>query len=291
MNCKTGDEPGSRRPRRLDHRSRFWLVAFAWVPWGTPALWGQSPETPLTRLRPIAEPSEVDRFTRQAIPHQSDMVTSQLHTARMQFQLPQGASGNVGPQTTTPYSPSDNSVITPPSLGSSPSPPPFSGTVLGPSTQTVMPTAPPVVTPRGLPMSPGAAAPMTSFPVAPPSVDLIPVSPPQLNDPFATIDNCSCVSPPSSYVAATGWSQCAQPAPYPVATPSSTYLGTPTQVLPAVVIPPTTTIATGRGVPRHSLINFGQSRNPVVVGQGIVGQPVAYVPGQPVRNWIRYLFP
>ena len=38
-------------------------------------------------------------------------------------------------------------------------------------------------------------------------------------------------------------------------------------------------------------MTMGQERNRVVVGQGIVGQPVAYVPGQWVRNSLRYLFP
>ena len=39
------------------------------------------------------------------------------------------------------------------------------------------------------------------------------------------------------------------------------------------------------------LIGFGQSLNNAYLGRGIVGQPVAYVDGQPVRNFIRYLFP
>lgn len=39
------------------------------------------------------------------------------------------------------------------------------------------------------------------------------------------------------------------------------------------------------------VVSFGQEKNPVVMGQGIVGQPTAYVPGQPIRNFFRYLFP
>jgi hypothetical protein len=126
------------------------------------------------------------------------------------------------------------------------------------------------------------------------SSDLLPVAPPQLNDQFATIDNCSCISPPSGYVAATGWSQ---PTPNFVATPPPTAYVTPAPVMaPAaignsVVIPDASMMPKGSGVPRHGLVNLGQTRNPVVVGQGIIGQPVAYVPGQPMRNWIRWVFP
>jgi hypothetical protein len=36
---------------------------------------------------------------------------------------------------------------------------------------------------------------------------------------------------------------------------------------------------------------MGQQQHPVQVGQGILGQPKAYVPGQGVRNFIRYLTP
>ncbi len=39
------------------------------------------------------------------------------------------------------------------------------------------------------------------------------------------------------------------------------------------------------------LIGFGQSLSNAYLGRGIIGQPIAYVDGQPVRNFIRYLFP
>ena len=39
------------------------------------------------------------------------------------------------------------------------------------------------------------------------------------------------------------------------------------------------------------LIGFGQSLANAYLGRGIIGQPTAYVGGQPVRNFIRYLFP
>lgn len=63
------------------------------------------------------------------------------------------------------------------------------------------------------------------------------------------------------------------------------------QVVPAGTAPASTGLLPGNGIPCGPLLSFGQDRNPVQVGQGILGQPVAYVPGQHVRNWIRYLFP
>ena len=39
------------------------------------------------------------------------------------------------------------------------------------------------------------------------------------------------------------------------------------------------------------LIGFGQSLGNAYLGRGIIGQPTAYVDGQPVRNFIRYFFP
>ncbi|MEM7476679.1 MAG: hypothetical protein AAF483_16955 [Planctomycetota bacterium] len=39
------------------------------------------------------------------------------------------------------------------------------------------------------------------------------------------------------------------------------------------------------------LISLGQEGYNVQLGRGILGQPTVYVPGQPVRNFLRYLFP
>ena len=124
--------------------------------------------------------------------------------------------------------------------------------------------------------------------------DLLPVAAPQLNDEFATIDNCSCVSPPSGYVGEMSWRQYAPKttyaaAPVPYVTPAPTVATTP--IAAPAVIPDASNMPKGSGVPRHSLVSFGQDRNPIVVGQGLVGQPVAYVPGQPFRNALRYIFP
>jgi hypothetical protein len=303
----------------------------------------QSPETPLTRLRPIDAPSAVDRYLRSPQGQQrtnpdspavadavvaDSVVTAQwessaqpatwaanrsdAHTVRAQFQLPEN--------TAPPAAPSDATLMPPPSLGTTQ--PPSTGTVLGPTNPTVMPPgppfaapapgstaptmplAPPSAPPRGLPMGPTSpVAPIQPSTIQPgmgpvtSSSDLSPLAQPQLNDQFATIDNCSCVSPPSGYVAATGWTQCAPTTSFAVTPTTTPYLApsattvVPAPVAGAPVIPDASTMPKGSGVPRHSLISFGQDRNPIVVGQGIVGQPVAYVPGQPVRNWLRWLFP
>lgn len=39
------------------------------------------------------------------------------------------------------------------------------------------------------------------------------------------------------------------------------------------------------------LFSLGQENYNVQIGRGIIGQPTVYVPGQPVRNFMRYLFP
>jgi hypothetical protein len=169
----------------------------------------------------------------------------------------------------------------------------------GPVPTTQFPTAPfpstsvqPTI-PRGLPLNPGNFAPIPIGPSGPiPSnSDLAPLAQPQLNDGFATVGNCPCVSPPSSYVAASGpCSTVSYQGPVSYAGPQ-TYVAPTTQIAAPVVVPVAAVPDRRAGIPRGPLINFGQNRNPVQVGQGIVGQPVAYVPGQRFRNWIRYIFP
>ena len=41
----------------------------------------------------------------------------------------------------------------------------------------------------------------------------------------------------------------------------------------------------------RSLIGFGQNVSLAQVGRGLYGQPTAYMPNQPFRNFLRYLFP
>lgn len=135
--------------------------------------------------------------------------------------------------------------------------------------------------------------------------DAAPISPPRLNaSGFATLDNCPNVSAPSRYSAASGMG-CGAPA---FTTPAFTapaftapaMVGQSAVVNPPVVIGPGPTPTTPgfsgmTAVPGYTppspLFTLGQERNPVAVGQGLIGQPVAYVPGQSLRNFVRYFFP
>lgn len=127
--------------------------------------------------------------------------------------------------------------------------------------------------------------PLEPRPLPQPRADLQPVAQPSLDTGIATVDNCSCVSAPSGY-SAGGFYACS-PAysvvPCGTTAPAAMPYTTPT----AVIAPPP-------GVPRAGcppLITLGQDLTNVQIGQGIIGQPKAYVPGQSIRNFFRYFTP
>ena len=212
----------------------------------------QSRDTPMTRMRPIGAPSAVDQYKPR------DESTTRLHETAFQSPVRQTAMLQSGP--TAPTLP------------------------VGPST------------PLTLPANSSAQPVPTVAPVA--GTDLQPVPQPQLGSSgFTTIDNSCLVSPPSSYNPAFvhDCNNTIAPQSYvaqPVAA-SVTVAPPPAEVVvPAVPAVPTATVPSSHvGAPARSLVTFGQERFPVNVGQGIVGQPVAYVPGQPLRNWLRYFTP
>ncbi|MEO1525579.1 MAG: hypothetical protein AAFX06_09080, partial [Planctomycetota bacterium] len=162
-------------------------------------------------------------------------------------------------------------------------------------------TPPPATTtPRSLPVAP----PSTGPGIASPS-DLTPIPQPQLNtNAFSTVNNCRLISGPSTYTAAMGYG-CGTPVvptgyggPVTTGGPvTSPFAGVPAEYAPAAALPPTTVVAptapfANRGAaPARSLFTLGQENYQVQVGQGLWGQPKAYVPGQNVRNWVRYFFP
>ncbi|WP_197454356.1 hypothetical protein [Stieleria varia] len=127
---------------------------------------------------------------------------------------------------------------------------------------------------------------------------------PQLGG-FATASNCNLVTGPSSYSAASGIGYgCGQVMPTGYYAQPVQYVAPPAQIAAPAVMPPVgapiSQYQTGTGgclsnpttgAPAPSLFTLGQERFPVQVGQGLWGQPVAYVPGQGLRNWIRYMFP
>jgi hypothetical protein len=140
--------------------------------------------------------------------------------------------------------------------------------------------------------------------------DYMAIPQPQLDTGFATMDNCRNITGPSNYRAASVFG-CSPPSygppsygppiyGAPTYNAPATYVPPPSQIAPAIALPPGTGIApTGiagslppviPGSPGYRpLISFGQEANPVQVGQGLLGQPVAYVPGQTIRNALRYL--
>ena len=71
--------------------------------------------------------------------------------------------------------------------------------------------------------------------------------------------------------------------PTPIATTS------PFTYAPPAAIPPQTIYASANGG-YTPIVGFGQGTN-AQLGRGLYGQPTAYVDGQPVRNFLRYVFP
>lgn len=290
---------------RLAMTSGFVLIA------GVGSVKGQ--DTAMSRMRPIGSPSAVDRYRNpgnsgtalrrpqtQTVPRNetafwqpNDPNQGVVQTAMMQSgleapSLPGDAASGIG---LPPGGPTNGSSI--------PSNPPF------PATRPGSPTAP-TTTPRALPASPNA--PLGGLPQTVPSSpsDLTPIPQPQLNNSgFSTVDNCRLISGPSTYTAAMAYGCGNQPiipagygGPSTVGGPvTSPFAGVPAEYAPAATLPPTAIVAptaplASRGAaPARSLFTLGQENNTVQVGQGLWGQPKAYVPGQNVRNWVRYFFP
>ena len=71
----------------------------------------------------------------------------------------------------------------------------------------------------------------------------------------------------------------------------------PPGAVPGTYVPPTLTpnLTPTTYSPNNSgyspLFSLGQENYNVTIGRGIIGQPTVYVPGQPVRNFMRYLSP
>lgn len=90
-----------------------------------------------------------------------------------------------------------------------------------------------------------------------------------------------------------------QPGIYPTAyqctTPAPSFPST--GAVPGAYVPPTLTpnLTPGLYSPNNSgyspLFSLGQENYNVLLGRGIIGQPTVYVPGQPIRNFMRYLSP
>lgn len=85
------------------------------------------------------------------------------------------------------------------------------------------------------------------------------------------------------------------PTQYPCAPGAATF--PPPGAVPGNYVPPTLTpnLTPGTYSPNNSgyspFFSLGQENYNVQIGRGIIGQPTVYVPGQPIRNFIRYLSP
>ncbi len=262
------------------------LGALLWVmtTFAVTEVGAQVDDTPATRLRPIDAPSAVDRYR----PRQPGMSQPIRETA---YQNAAGAPVRQAvwqqPQPfTAPALPSGGGFQLPPGDAA-----PLAAPSLPPSSATMPPRGAPasggivseqsILQGRTLPSGP------VQFQPVPSSSDLTPLAPPQLGGEFATVGNCCCVSAPSTYRAASSGG-CG---------PSVTYQAAPAYVVPPVeipapaVMPPALVTAVPPPSTPKPLFSFGQERKPVLLGQGIVGQPVAYVPGERFRNALRYIFP
>jgi hypothetical protein len=244
---------------------------------GSDSLPAQTLDTPMTRMRPIGT-SATDR-------------SASRHVARLQQPAPV-APGPAGSGIGFP----PGGLEAPPIVPSGNLP---NNLPIAPSTAT--PSSPPRALPANPPASGGVGGPLPSVPNSPAASDAIAVPQPQLGGQFATIGNCACVSAPSNYSAAMGGvcGTTVRPVGYsgdnlPASTPA--YVPPAAEVAPSVVLPDTPTVPLSTplppsAAPKHALISFGQPMYPVEVGPGLWGQPVAYVPGQRIRNCIRYFFP
>lgn len=264
-----------------------------------------------SRLRPIGSPSAVDAFTPS--PYPVRQVAMMQLTGDGAFVPPPSLQGNL-PLNTQPPNPLPVQPRSPfvgpvaPQTNNQPSLKnlPFNNAV-----------APNQLSPQNPTVNNGGLQfqqPVTNFgsnnfgqPARSAANDYAAIAPPQLGNDYASMGNCCNISGPSTYRAA-GIFGCNAPANigtpiYGPTTygPPATYVAPPAQIAPAIGLPPGAVVApasyAGGSLPPvlpgnpgyRPLLSFGQEKNPVQVGQGLLGQPVAYVPGQFIRNALRYI--
>jgi len=265
-----------------------------------------------SRLRPIGSPSAVDAFSPSRNPIRQVAMMQAANDGS--FVPPPSLQGTLGmpngplPQGTTPMPPlppqnlpRNNNLL----------PEPLNQLPLNQLPLTQLPLSQPnSAAPNGglRFQQPGTNFGTNTFgqPARPGASDYAPIAPPQLGNDFASLGNCRNISGPSTYRAA-GLFGCNAPANYaaPIYGPTTygtptTYVAPPAQIAPAIGLPPGAFVAPagyGGSLPPvlpgnpgfRPLLSFGQEKNPVQVGQGLLGQPVAYVPGQFIRNALRYV--
>ena len=127
--------------------------------------------------------------------------------------------------------------------------------------------------------------------MASPSDSVRPMNSPYVNGaPF--VSNAPRQFDARNMVACNAYRQSVDPCAQPCRSNPNEYASAPyaTGGSPFAYVPPTY-MPSGKSSGYRPLIGFGQNSYDPFLGRGIVGQPVAYVDGQPVRNFIRYIFP
>ncbi len=182
---------------------------------------------------------------------------------------------------TVPQGPASNTVLPPISQQQRILPGPLSPNIMpGPPVTYAVPGTPGTIMPgNGLPYNP------TNLPTYPPRGSTI------INgEPFVTAAPCQFdayyMVEPTVSMQNPGVGGCGQAV-------GPSYPGIPGNIVPPTVMP--NQAPPGIYSPNNSgfrpLLGFGQDNYNVQLGRGIIGQPVAYVPGQLFRNFLRYIFP
>ena len=275
-------------------------------------------DSPLTRMRPIGSGSAVDQFRGEssdirpagftAGQFEGSSQTSQAPVRQTVWMQSGFAAPDLGPSgMSLPTNPPTSLLPTPSANATIPNTQPFP--TVGAPVQPVQPVQPMNPGGRSLPMAPITASGLPGNSFVPSSSDQSPIPQPQLGtnaNAFANMDNCNLITGPSPYMAASGFgSGCGQVVPTTYAGPVTQAPGvapgslpaeipSPAMVAPVTVLPPVAVqppAVPAKVAPARALVSMGQDKYPVQVGQGLWGQPVAYVPRQRVRNWFRYIFP
>ncbi len=279
---------------------------------------------------PLATTESMDRISRyQDIPFGSQgtptMPVPNLGSSIPNYPAPPSYPGTgvyppaapIVPPTTTPIVPPTATPVVPPSYPVNPSP-------IYPVAPPTYPVAPPATAPVYPPLGTVMPTPPPTYVPTVPTTPLVTVPPPTIGYPIAAAPTQipSTMSEPSRYGVE---SSIVNFKPFVSAPPrqvDARYMvsptlfrpqtsncttcasGTPYAAPPVTGVPgagpltyapptyyPTPTNYNGYDSGYRSLIGFGQDITQARLGRGIVGQPTAYMPSQPVRNFLRYIFP
>lgn len=211
--------------------------------------------------------------------------------------VPPAGSGLVYPPVTTLPPTSPTYPVTPTPAPTIPAPiptyPPIAGPVyVAPPPTYIQPQTPVVSTP--IPSQTPLASPLAGNSIASAPTYLAEESTVVNHKPFVSgppkqVDARRMVSPTLFRPAASTCNPCGTGQPGYAPPVGTVPGGSPMTYIPPTYMPyqPSTVPYAGY----RSLVGFGQDMSRAQLGRGIVGQPTAYIPNQPVRNIFRYIFP